>query len=258
MSDDRGVYPVPVQTSEVGGPDGHSYGAVIVAEVDVSDAELRGILAAVRFSGWIAPPRDGRVVLLGDPGAGVVADGRRGIIEVAATIAARAAGVVLAVRVRHDRQLGLVAWRAGEEVARYCSDPSREADLGPEVLTDPIGAQYAAVFAELWERPDVAEDLAELLEEQLDEESVYESERLGKVLRLLGLPSWIVAAGSLPRAMPTGPRPAELTRLRAGLSGMAGRARDAAIRPLRRRRTPPPVIEDPPQGSGMGMERWMF
>jgi hypothetical protein len=258
MSDDRSVYPLPPPTSDVGGPDGHSYGAVLVGDDGLADGELRGLLAAIRFSGWIAPPRDGWIVLLGDPGDGVVADDRRGIIEVAAMIAGRAAGAVLALRVRHDRQLALVAWRRGEEVARYCSDPSREVNLGPEVLTDPIGAEYAAVFAELWGRPDAAEDLAELLDEQLDEESVYESERLGKTLRLLGLPAWIVAAGSLPRAMPTGPRPSELIRLRAGLPGTAGRVRDAAIRPLRRRRTPPPVIEDPPQGGGMGMEPWMF
>jgi hypothetical protein len=38
---------------------------------------------------------------------------------------------------------------------------------------------------------------------------------------------------------------------------VAGRARNAVVRPLRRRRTPPPVIEDPPQGFG-GMEPWMF
>jgi hypothetical protein len=250
------VYPLPPQATDVGGPDGHSYGAVLVADDELSGGRLHDLLAAVRFSGWVAPPRDGWIVLLGDPGDGVVADGRRGIVEVAAMIAGRVPGAVLALRVRHDRQLALVAWRAGEELARYCSDPSREAGLDREVLTDPVGAEYAAVLAQLWERPDAAEDLAELLEEQLDEESVYESERLGKSLRLLGLPAWIVAAGSLPRAMPTGPRPSELTRLRAGLPGMAGRTRDAVVRPLRRRRTPPPVIQDPPRGSGP--EPWMF
>lgn len=258
MSDDRGVYPVSASSSEVGGPDGHSYGAMILPTRDMAVPSLLRFLGGIRFTGWIAPEQGEWTVVLGDPGDGVVADDRRGVIEVAGALAAEVAGPVLAVRVRHDRQLALVAWRAAEEVARYCSDPSREPGADEDVLSEPVGAEYAGAFAQLWKRPAAADELAELLEEELDSDSVYESERLGTTLRLLGLPAWIVSAGSLPRAMPRGPSVAELTRLRAGLTGVAGRSRDALLRPMRRRQNPPAVIEEPPTGGGMGLESWMF
>ncbi|SFS06928.1 hypothetical protein SAMN04487846_2169 [Microbacterium sp. cf046] len=252
------MYPASSSDSEVGGPSGHTYGAAIVPADELTADELQGVLSEIRFSGWIAPAEDGWCVVLGDPGGGVVADGRRGIIEVAEVIAARVTGPVLAVRVLHDRQLALVAWHEGEEVARYCSDPSREPGARKDVLSEPIGAESAAVFAELWKRPDDAEKLTELLEDEIDPDSVYESERVGKTLRMLGLPAWIVAAGAGPRSMPTGPKASELVHLRAGLPGVAGRSRDALVRPIRRRQIPPPVIEDPPSGSGMDAESWMF
>jgi hypothetical protein len=249
---------MPASDSEVGGPAGHSYGAVILPADALSLPELYDALAGIRFSGWIAPPADGHVVLLGDPGDGIVADGHRGIIEIAGVLAERVGGNVLAVRVRHDRQLALVAWHDGQEVARYCSDPSREVGAEKDVLAEPFGAESAHTLAELWDRPDAADQLSEMLEEELDPDSVYESERLRTTLRLLGLPAWIVAAGALPRAMPTGPKPSALTHLRAGATGVAGRTRDAILRPVRRRQHPPPVIADPPTGGGMGDASWMF
>ena len=258
MRDDRDVYPTPVGGSDLGGPDGHSYGAAIVPAAGVTLPEVQAILSVIRFSGWIAPPRDGWSVVLGDPGDRVVADGRRDVIEVAELLAERVPGPVLAVRVRRDRQLALVAWKAGEEVARYCSDPSREPGADKDVLAEPVGAEYAETFADLWDRPDAAEELTELLEDELDPDSVYESERLGRVLRLLGLPAWLVAAGELPHAMPTGPRSSELIRMRAGRTGVAGVIAGMFVRPVRRRQQPPPVIADPPKGGGMGFEEWMF
>jgi hypothetical protein len=105
---------------------------------------------------------------------------------------------------------------------------------------------------------DAAEELAELLEDELDPDSVYESERLGRVLRMLGLPAWLVAAGELPRPMPTGPRPSELTRLRVGRTGSAGRMLASLVGPVRRRQTAPPVTPDPPKGNDMGFESWMY
>ena len=123
------MYPVPVGGPDLGGPDGHSYGAAIIPAADATLPEVQAILNVIRFSGWIAPPRDGWVVVLGDPGDRVVADGRRDIIQVGGLLAERVPGPVLAVRVRRDRQLALVAWKAGEEVARYCSDPSRSLAL---------------------------------------------------------------------------------------------------------------------------------
>lgn len=251
--------PVSPPSAEPGEPVGHSYGAVILPAGDLDHADLVAVLSGVHFSGWVAPPRDGWIVVLGDPGDGVVADERRGVIEVAALLAQRVPGPVLSARVRHDRQLGLVAWRAGEEVARYCSDPSREPGADEDVVGEPIGAEYAATFAELWDGMDAAEKLTELLEDELDPDSVFESERLRQVLRMLGLPAWIIAAGELPRRLPTGPRPSELTRLRAGRSGAGGRMVGTFVGRLRRRQHPPPVIADPPKGGGgMGFESWMY
>ncbi|GAA1995557.1 hypothetical protein [Microbacterium pumilum] len=238
--------------------EGHSYGAVILAEADVKEVELLEVLRGIRFSGWIGPPRDGWVVVLGDPGDGVVADGRRGVIEVAGLLAEHRERPVLAVRVRSDRQLGIVAWRAGDEVGRYCSDPSREPGADKDVLDQPFGAELAESLAEMFDRADAEDQLTELLEEVLDPDSVYESDRLRTVLRLLGLPSWIMAAGALPHDVPTGPKAAEFTRLRGGVTGISGRAIAGALGPVRRRQNPPPVIADPPTGGGAGFEEWMF
>jgi hypothetical protein len=249
---------MPAADSEIGGPAGYSYGAAIVPADALTPSALQDVLSGIRFSGWIAPPDDGVVVVLGDPGDGVVADGRRGIIEVAGSLALGVPGRVLAVRVRNDRQLALVAWRDGEEVARYCSDPSREPGADKDVLSEPYGAESAETFAELWGRSDAAERLLDLLEDELDPDSVYESERLGRVLRLLGMPDWIVAAAALPRPMPRGPKASELMRMRAGATGVAGRSRESLLRPVRRRQHPPPVIADPPTSGGMGDEYWMF
>ena len=80
-------------------------------------------LGGIRFTGWIAPPEQDWLVVLGDPGDGVVADEQRGIIEVGALLAEQLRGPVLAVRVRHDRQLALVAWRAAEEVGKVLQRP---------------------------------------------------------------------------------------------------------------------------------------
>jgi hypothetical protein len=167
---------------------------------------------------------------------------------------------VFVARVLLDRQLVIVGWQGDEEVGRYSSDPSKEPKADEEVLDEPVGAFAAYPFATIADREEVGEELAELLEEELDSDSVYESERLRQVLRLLGLPDWIVAAAALPKNVPTGPPTAELVRLRAGRSAFAGWVRNIAVRRYRRRRTPPPAIADPPGRSpGMeGLEPWMF
>jgi hypothetical protein len=248
----------PTAPVEDGEPQGHTYGAVILAESSLPTTELRDLLRGIRFSGWIAPARDGWIVILGDPGDGVVADERRGVIEVAGLVASQTETAVLAVRVRHDRQLGIVAWHRGEELGRYSSDPSQEPGADDDVLDEPFGADIAETLAAVWDRPDAAEDLTELLEEELDPDSVYESERLRSVLRLLGLPTWIVAAGALPRDIPTGPKAKELTRLRVGATGSSGAILGRALAPIRRRQNPPAVIAEPPQGGGSGFEEWMY
>lgn len=249
---------LPGSGHEVGGPLGDTYGAVLV-RADGTDVEgVLAALGAIRFSGWVAPPDDGWIVAIARPGGGVVATGRRGVLEVGEVLAGRLATTVLAVRVLVDRQLAIAAWTGGEELGRYSSDPSREPGADDDVLSDPIGEEHAGAFASACGRPDAAEDLEEVLAEELDPDSVYESERLAQVLRLLGLPAWLVAAAALPRDVPTGPRARDLVRLGAGARGAEGRVRGRAADVVRRRRTPPPVIADPPRSSGLGMEPWMF
>ena len=252
----------PGAAGDSAGTSGDSYGAILLPAASSTamvptTATVMPVLRRIRFSGWIAPPDDDWLVVIGDPGAGVVAAGRRGILEVGALMAASCAAA-LVIRVRRDRQLAIVAWRDGEEIGRYCSDPSQEPGAGDDVMSDPIGEDHAEDFAALFGHADAAEDLAEVLGEGLDSDSVFESERLFRVLLMLELPNWIVAAAALPRDIPTGPRARQLTRLRAGATGVAGVIRNAAVRRARRRRTPPPVIADRPRSAMTGLGPWMF
>ncbi|GAB2569024.1 hypothetical protein Aab01nite_08220 [Paractinoplanes abujensis] len=230
------------------GPAGDTYA---VALVRAGDAEpVTAVLRRLRFTGWAGAPESGWLPVIA--AGGTVAAGRRGIVEVGAELA----GTVLVVRVLRDRQLALVAWSDGEELGRYVSDPSREPGAEDDVLDDPLGVPHAAAFAQVAGRPDRADDLAGLLGDRLDPELVNESERLAAILRLLDLPTWLVAVATLPRDIPTGPRARELTRFGFGLPGVRGKVLDRAARPVRRRRTPPPVIADPP--SGGGMDPWLL
>jgi hypothetical protein len=246
--------------SEVGvGPEGHTYAAVVV-RLDGGPAGRDDVLAAlreIRFSGWLAQPEDGWLVAVAASGAGTVAAGRRGVAGVAERLAGRLTGTVLAIRVLADRQLLLALWSGGDEVGRYVSDPSREPGAEDDVLPSPLGAEQAAAFAEVLGRPEQADDLAELLAEDLDPDSFIESERLARVLRLLRLPTWLVAAATLPRDIPTGPRSRDMTRLGAGVPGLPGRLSGWAVNVVRRRRPPPPVVTDPPRGSS-GMDPWLM
>lgn len=236
-------------SSEPEGPSGYTYAAVLVR---VSGPEAReevlGSLLGLRFSGWVAPPEHGWLTLV-PAGEGTVAAGRRGVVGLGEALA----GTGVAIRVRNDRQLVLVAWESGQEVARYVSDPSLEPGADEDVLPDPFGAEDADALAAACGRPDAGEELGDLLAEPLDPEEEIESERLGRVLRLLGLPTWVVTSWRLPRDMPTGPDPRELLRLGAGRTGLPGRVAGAAASLERRWRPPPPVLDDPPRG-GPGMD----
>jgi hypothetical protein len=146
-------------------------------------------------------------------------------------------------------------WADGDEVGRYVSGPSYGLAAADDTLSAPFGVEHAAAFAAACGHPEAADDLAELLAEELDPESVIESERLAGVLRLLGLPRWLVAAPSLPHDVPTGPRAADMTRLGAGVPGLLGRVCGRAADLVRRRRPPPPAITDAPRG-GADIDPW--
>jgi hypothetical protein len=92
--------------------------------------------------------------------------------------------------------------------------------------------EHAAAFAAACGHPENTDDLEELLSEELDPDSVFESERLAGVLRLLGLPRWL--GGSAIAAARRADRAArsEVTRLGAGVPGAAR----VAVRPDRERR----------------------
>ena len=237
------------------GPPGYTYAAVLVRVGERTDARdgLIATLRGIRFSGWVAPPEDGWVPVVAS-GAGTVASGRRGVVGVGEALAESLPASCLAVRVLDDRQLVLVAWESDREVARYVSDPAREPRAAEDVLPDPFGAEGADAVAAVCDRPQVSEELGELLAEPLDPDQQIESERLDRVLRLLELPTWLVNAWRLPRPMSTGPAPRDLLRLRAGRTGMYGRAAGRAASRGRRWRPPPPVLTDPPRGQSGGMD----
>jgi hypothetical protein len=252
------MLPVYGPGAEAGGPAGHTYAAVLVrAGGAVTRERVFGALREIRFSGWLAPPEDGWLIAVAASGAGTVAAGRRGVAGVAQWLAGRLAATVVAVRVLADRQLVLAAWAQDAEIGRYVSDPSRDPGADDDVLPEPVGVGHAAAFAVACDRPEVADDLAEVLAEELDPESVIESERLARVLRLLRLPTWLVAAATLPRDVPTGPARRDLTRLGAGVPGPPGLLCQVAVDVVRRRRPPPPVITDVPRGSS-GVDPWLL
>ena len=240
--------------AEAEGPVGHTYAVLLVRVVERSDTreDVLAALREIRCSGWVAPAQDGWLPIV-LAGAETVAAGRRGVVGVGEAVAAALATATLALRVLNDRQLVLVAWESGREVARYVSDPSREPGAEDDVVPLPFGSEGAAAIAAACGRPQVAEKLGELLGESLDPDEEIESERLGDVLRLLALPVWVVTAWRLPREMSTGPALRELRRLGAGHTGPRGWLAGPAVRLGRRWRRPPPVLLDPPRGDG-GMD----
>ena len=240
--------PIPVG-GESGGPAGYTYSAALVRAGEPADVrdEVITALRRIRFSGCVAPPEGGWVVVV-PAGAGSVAAGRRGVVGVGEALAQEVGTTTVAVRVLDDRQLVLVAWVTGREVARYVSDPSREPGAEEDVLPEPFGTDDADAVAAACGKPQAGEELREMLVEPLDPDEEIESERLGRVLRLLDLPTWLVAAWRLPRTLPRGPARRDLVRLGAGRTGLAGWVAGRAASLARRWRTPPPVLVDPPRG----------
>ena len=244
------------------GPDGYTYAGVVV-RTDATPTgrpcgreDVLGILRELRFSGWLGQPEDGWLVAVASLGGGSVAAGRRGVVEVGQQLAERLGATVVAFRVLSDRQLLLVAWADGAELGRYLSDPSYGLPADDGTLPDPYGVEHADAFAAACGCPDSAEELGELLSEELTD-SVIESERLGGALRLLDLPAWLVAAASLPRDVPAGPRAEEMTRLRAGREGASGLVPGWAADLVRTRRPPPAAVTDAPAG-GAEIDPWLM
>jgi hypothetical protein len=256
------TYPLGGGGGNVGGPSGYTYAGVVVRLDGVPSGRpctRQDVLAAlreVRFSGWLAQPEDGWLVAVASSGDRTVAAGRRGVVGVGQWLADRLAATVLAVRVITDLQLLVALWADGEEIGRYVSDPSYGLGADDDTLPDPLGVEHAAAFAGACGHSEAAEDLAELLAEELDPESVIESERLGVVLHLLGLPRWLVAASSLPRDVPTGPRASDVTRLGAGVPGFLGRVCGWAADLVRRRRPPPPAVTDAAPRGAADIDPW--
>jgi hypothetical protein len=237
------------------GPAGYTYGAVAVRCGDGRDG-LLARLRALRFTGWVGPVEDGWVLAVAARPGGTVAAGRRGLLDVGTLVAEELGTTAVALRVLHDRQLVIAVWEGADEVGRYVSDPAHGLD-DEDVLSLPLGAEHAEAFAAALGSPAAGADLEELLAEELDHESMIESERLALVLRLLGLPRWLVASPALPRDVPGGPQARAFTRLGAGVPGVPGRLLGRAAEVTRKRRRPAPVVPDPPRAAP-GLDPWLF
>lgn len=239
---------IPVLPAPGDGPAGWSYAGVIVRS---TRDRLLPLLADLRVSGWIGPDERGWVVVVTKQSSGAVAGARRDLAAVAAEIAVRLTTVALAASVRADTLLVLTMWDGEREVGRYVSDPSAVTPQDDEALDEPEGAWYAAAFLRAcrdgdpdadfphWEQ--AAAELEEILAERLDTDSVFESERLARVLSLLGMPAWLVSSASLPKDVPGGPAGNEVLRLGSGRTGLSGRLADSVVGAVRRRRGPRPT-----------------
>jgi hypothetical protein len=207
----------------LGGPAGSSYCGIF------STAPLETFvtsLTRMRFSGWVGPQEDGWVVAVPSRVRGAVAGNKMTGPEVARAVSADDGGTAFCAIVLGDALLQLQAYTAGDVLLTYYSDPTVLDPTNDELMSDPMGADDAPALARAVGKPDVGDELEELLAEPLSE-SENESERLTQVLRLLGAPTWIVAADALPKDVPSGPRAKEFTRLGAGKEGVQGRIDDA-------------------------------
>lgn len=215
------AYPIP-QPAGPDDPVGYSYAALVVRAS--RDDALRHA-EQLRFTGWVGPQEDGWVALVPATPRGRVAKPAAAQETLAIGLARASEAVTLGASVTRDRVLRLVLWEGTRELGRYLSNPAAASPGDDEASPDPEGSEHADAFAAACDRPEIAERLEEVLAEFLDEENEIESERLSRVLALLGLPRWVVAATSLPKDVPGGPAASEFTRLGGGRTGIGGRAR---------------------------------
>lgn len=213
-------------TDEATGPEGLTYAVLLVRAP--RDAVLR-VLTRERFSGWVGPVQDGWVTAVPDRPRGHVAAHRRHVDDLVPLIGAELRAAAVAVLVHRDLLLQVWAHDGEKLVTDYVSD-AHVAYPDDEDAYGTLGAEDVPGLAIVAGRPDAADELTELLTEELGE-SESESERLMAVCRLLGWPQWLVAVDSLPRRVPGGPDAAAFTRLRAGRTGVSGllAARVAAV-----------------------------
>lgn len=243
-----------------GGPAGYSYDGLFVrAERDA----LLALLQELRAAGWLGPQESEWVVLVAAAVDRPIARGRT-LDDLGGEVARRLDTAALGVSCRGDRALALVAWAGETVLGRYVSttappglalrspNPSEDeatspaddrlaelAALGDPVAlaalvspvndAAPVGAELGARLAELLGRDEAADGLESVLAAALEDEEI-ESERLVAVLDLLGLPRWLVAAPSLPRDVPGGPKATDFLRL-----GSRRRLPDSALASLVRR-----------------------
>lgn len=226
------MYPVSTTQGDGQGPAGYTYAGLLVRGERGAVIQQ---LSDLRFSGWVGPQEGDWVVLVAAQPGRPVAGGGADLERLAATLARVQDAVVLSATVHGDQLLRLGVWEGEREVGRYVSNPALEAPDDDEVFPEPEGVEHAEEFAAACGKPEVAEELTELLSDPLDEESEIESERLASALRLLGLPRWLVASTALPKDVPGGPSAEEFVRLGAGRPGVRGRAAGWATGLTRRR-----------------------
>jgi len=232
--------PGPISVGE--GEAGLSYsGAYAAAERD----RVIAALGELRFTGYLGPQEGTWVLSIAGNPLGKVAGSRRRINDVARDLAATLDVVTLAVEVARDARLRLWAFDGEDALPGYDSHPPDENEPGGMALDDfgnPIvsgggfadNEMVAVSLLSTFGAEDPDGTLGELLGEDLGEDT-NESERLTSVLRLLGLPTWIVSSDSLPRRVPGGPDRSEILRLGAGKPGVQGWFADALRRPARPR-----------------------
>jgi hypothetical protein len=200
----------------------YSYAGLLVR---ADRAELLDVVAAAGFTGYVGPQEADWVVLVPARLQAAAGRGTADLETLGSDLARHFGQPSLTVSVHRDRVLRLLLSGSSRELGRYVSNPAYGADEDDEILPDPQGVEHAVAFAAAGGAPEAAEDLAEVLSQILDEQEQTESERLSTVLRLLGLPRWLVAVDQLPRDVPGGPSAAQVTRLFRGRTGLPGRLR---------------------------------
>ncbi len=235
--------------------------------------DVVAFLGEIKFTGWIGPVQGLWILIVAENPLGQVAAARRTLDQTAKELAARTRSLTMSAAVSKDTSLRLGLYDGEERIAHLDTNPAEDEGgfavnefgepVGPESGSDaesgfmldefgepmvdefgePIGAMMMddaeddefvhAPIARAFGRPDLAEELTELLEESLSEDQ-SESERMTSLARMLDLPTWLVSSASLPKRIWGAPDPSEMTRLRAGRQGLSGAVLGSAVRRLRR------------------------